>query len=327
MSVHTVFVRFFLGYSDTFPYDRVANLKDAEISPAMDQLREDWLKKPANRGELKRQRAEFKRQQAECMKRKLEWWGGGITRRSRKASIHASKPSVSSEPESDQPANFQPDMGWHKPCSLQAFPKGISSRYALTQFPSKPNAELACASLQQRVDELARAAIQKTPFEDNDTLLVETNPRFFSIEESQLLPAEQISVLAQIARLHKLESTNVTLEEVMLRVFLPELLPILKLVESQSGTNVESGPRVTLRGREEGPIVLGRVKPKLTKGQYDVVLALNEAGDAGLTKDDLARKSGHDDARGILTRLARKDDDWKQVIKLAGVTGGGYRIV
>jgi hypothetical protein len=88
----------------------------------------------------------------------------------------------------------------------------------------------------------------------------------------------------------------------------------------------QASPRVVLRGRTDGPIVLQKTKKKLTKAQYNVVKALLDAGDIGLTKDQLVSQSGHEDACGILTRLADKDDDWKQVIHFAGQTGGGYRI-
>jgi hypothetical protein len=83
--------------------------------------------------------------------------------------------------------------------------------------------------------------------------------------------------------------------------------------------------RVVLRSRGDGAIVLGRIK-RLTKSRYDVVKALLDVGDAGLSKDELVTKSGHEDARGILKRLAKSDLDWKEVIQFARVTGGGYRI-
>jgi hypothetical protein len=86
------------------------------------------------------------------------------------------------------------------------------------------------------------------------------------------------------------------------------------------------GPRVELRGRHEGPIVLGKLKKKLTKAQYNVVQALLQARDLGLTKDQLVEKSGHTDAVNVLKNLAKKDSDWKEVIHLAGITGGGYRL-
>lgn len=84
--------------------------------------------------------------------------------------------------------------------------------------------------------------------------------------------------------------------------------------------------RVILRGQDEGPVVLGKIKPKLTMPQYNVVKALLDAGDVGLTKDELVDNSGHEDARGILKRLRQRDDDWKQVIHFAGTTGRRYRI-
>jgi hypothetical protein len=88
----------------------------------------------------------------------------------------------------------------------------------------------------------------------------------------------------------------------------------------------ENSARVVLGGRADGPIVLGKTKRKLTMAQYNVVKALLDAGESGLTKDELVSHSRHTDARMILTRLADKDEDWKQVIHLAGQTGGGYRI-
>jgi hypothetical protein len=85
-------------------------------------------------------------------------------------------------------------------------------------------------------------------------------------------------------------------------------------------------PRVVLRDRAEAPLVLGKEKRILTAPQYDVVKALLDAGDRGLTKDELENKSGHGDARKILKRLANKDSDWGKVIQFARITGGGYRI-
>jgi hypothetical protein len=95
---------------------------------------------------------------------------------------------------------------------------------------------------------------------------------------------------------------------------------------ASEGGDPEHSARVVLRDREEGPIVLGKTKRKLTNQQYNVVKALLEAGDLGLTKDELVSKSGHEDARGILKRLADSDPDWKGVIHFAGRTGGRYRI-
>jgi hypothetical protein len=91
-------------------------------------------------------------------------------------------------------------------------------------------------------------------------------------------------------------------------------------------SNPQQTPRVVLRDRTEGPVVLGKPKRKLTTAQYDVVKALLDAGETGLTKDKLVSNSRHEDARGVLKRLAKKDDDWQQVIDFAGETGGGYRL-
>jgi hypothetical protein len=89
----------------------------------------------------------------------------------------------------------------------------------------------------------------------------------------------------------------------------------------------EDGRRVVLHGPGERPIVGGAEKRPLTLPQYDVVKALLEAGERGLSKDELDRKSKHGDARKILKRLADSDADWKAVISFPGKRGGGYRIV
>ena len=93
----------------------------------------------------------------------------------------------------------------------------------------------------------------------------------------------------------------------------------IPIVKTDSGS-------VLLFDPHDRPIVNGTEKPTLTYAQYNVVMALLKAGDKGLTKDALDRNSGHTDARKILGRLANKDNDWKAVILLPGITGKRYRI-
>ena len=66
---------------------------------------------------------------------------------------------------------------------------------------------------------------------------------------------------------------------------------------------------------------------KLSEAQFNVVQTLLQAGAKGLTKDELVRKSGHTDARGILRRLADSDERWENVISFAEAVGRGYRIL
>jgi hypothetical protein len=83
---------------------------------------------------------------------------------------------------------------------------------------------------------------------------------------------------------------------------------------------------VVLRSGWEPPVVRGNTKRVLGPAQHNVVMALLEAGQDGLNKDELVHKSGHSDARGILKRLVKSDSDWADVIHFPGRTGGGYRI-
>jgi hypothetical protein len=84
---------------------------------------------------------------------------------------------------------------------------------------------------------------------------------------------------------------------------------------------------VKLFGPGEQPEVNGKRKRTLTRAQYDAVGALIRAGENGLTKDELDRKSGHGDARKTLKRLAENDRDWRKVLSFPGTTGKGYRIL
>lgn len=103
----------------------------------------------------------------------------------------------------------------------------------------------------------------------------------------------------------------------------------LALVQAIDVSNIQPrlrSKRVCLFRQEARTSIDGKPKKVLTFAQYNVVEALIQAGDEGLTKDTLVDRSGHTGAREILTRLAESDDDWKSVIQFAGVTGGRYRI-
>src|SRR4051794_19961205 len=86
-------------------------------------------------------------------------------------------------------------------------------------------------------------------------------------------------------------------------------------------------PPVVVSRMADEPKVRGKLKPRLTYAQFNVVRALLEAGDDGLTKDELDTKSGHTEARKILKRLHDSDPDWAEVIQMPGIPGRRYRIV
>jgi hypothetical protein len=87
-----------------------------------------------------------------------------------------------------------------------------------------------------------------------------------------------------------------------------------------------ASPAVILSGKTKQPLVRGKPKPVLRLTQFNVVKALLDVGESGLTVDQLVHHSGHTDARGILRRLADSDPAWRAVIHFPGKTGGRYRI-
>jgi hypothetical protein len=56
------------------------------------------------------------------------------------------------------------------------------------------------------------------------------------------------------------------------------------------------------------------------------VKALVDAGDTGLTVDQLVHHGGHADDCGILKRRADSDPDWCSVLHFPGKSGGHNRI-
>ena len=72
--------------------------------------------------------------------------------------------------------------------------------------------------------------------------------------------------------------------------------------------------------------VKGKEKRGLSEPQMDVLQALYEAGEKGLSKTQLELNSGHSDARGILKRLIKDDPDWAAVIHFPGKAHRGYRL-
>ncbi len=86
-------------------------------------------------------------------------------------------------------------------------------------------------------------------------------------------------------------------------------------------------PLVVLGKRSDEPLFRGIRKERLTEAQYDVVDTLLTAGEDGLSKDALVRKSKRGDARGVLRRLDKSDRDWDSVILMAGKSYRKYRIL
>ncbi|NLF73307.1 MAG: hypothetical protein GX575_30085 [Candidatus Anammoximicrobium sp.] len=96
--------------------------------------------------------------------------------------------------------------------------------------------------------------------------------------------------------------------------------------EDETRIPVCQSKAVKLFGPGEQPEVNGKKKTTLTKARYDAIKALVQAGENGLTKDELVKKSQHGDAVNSLKNLAKKDRDWERVLQFAGGTGKRHRI-
>ena len=89
--------------------------------------------------------------------------------------------------------------------------------------------------------------------------------------------------------------------------------PLVKPVVEWTPKVVEPQVPVVLFGPSDSPLVLGKVKPPLSKIRYRVVKALLDAGPTGLSKSQLVR-GVTGDAWGVVMRLKKSDEDWDKVI-------------
>lgn len=99
----------------------------------------------------------------------------------------------------------------------------------------------------------------------------------------------------------------------------------------QPGTSgsPELGPRccvVVLRGPRERPLVRGTEVPQVTQTRYDILEALIEAGENGLSGRELKNRSRHSSAVNTLKSLARSSNAWGGAVVLPKKPGLGYRL-
>lgn len=142
-------------------------------------------------------------------------------------------------------------------------------------------------------------------------------------EQENLDPSPLVSFLTGTERCYHGVGTGIPKVTSDLRTLLRRLE--LRLEQATPSVTAQS-PAVILAGKTKQPTVRGTPKSALRHAQYNVVKAVLDAGETGLTVDQLAQRSGHSDARGILKRLADSDPDWQSVIHFPGKTGGHYRI-
>ena len=153
---------------------------------------------------------------------------------------------------------------------------------------------------------------------------IEQTKKLVAIGERQNLdPSPLVQFLAGTERLHRGVGSDLPKLTTALRTFLRRLE--LRLEEATAPATTAT-PAVVLAGKTKQAEIGGKPKPVLRHAQYNVVKALVDAGEAGLTVDQLVQQSGHSDARGILKRLADSDSDWRAVIHFPGKAGGHYRI-
>lgn len=197
-----VFVRFFLGFADSFQFDRFLRLRDDEIGGAVDALKAKWWRDPSNR-------RRFQASQKKVLENKRKWLGH----------MDVKLPTAQVRITTRAPVPSFKDIavmaGWR--LVNIGDNHGITCRYPVARFRSKKGADSAAAALQARVAELARSTESKTHWINEDFWLSNAQPRFYAISEAELPPAERIVVTEKLERLSQTPGPNSCLEEAILR--------------------------------------------------------------------------------------------------------------
>jgi hypothetical protein len=224
---HIVFVRFFLGYSEPFPFERFVHLNDNEIKGALEALRKEWLSEPANVRRLEASRLELE-------ERQRTWSQSFLARPGRQSVVPGGlpsgvkvQPSQRGEPSFDEIASL---AGWRLlQMSCGDSDHGITHRYPVAEFSTKEDADAAAEALRDTVGELARGAYAKHHWKEgsDEYLNATANPRFIVVAESKLSRSEMARANVRMGRLDGPVGEQLSPEEALLRFFLPKLLATL----------------------------------------------------------------------------------------------------
>lgn len=237
MAGYIVFVRFFFNYPESTPFDKVAHLPDAEIRPELERLHNAWIIDPANAAEVAKQQP-TRKQLAEARKFKERWY---------RSFMWGATPAEIRKAIRDSEAQAEAEAAKHSD-------HNITRRYPVACFESAEQADTARDSLQQRVKEIARAGYDRQWSQDGPEYIQAcANPTFFAIPESELSPAERITVNEQLARLAKPPTKGAPLEEAILRVFMPDLtgtLEVLRHTVTGSAPPLKRPPETSLPDAE-----------------------------------------------------------------------------
>jgi hypothetical protein len=270
MARHVLFVRFFLEYSETFPYDRVLSLPDSDVRAALEQLRDEKWADP-------NVQSENAKIESELSKRRKQW------------AKATGRPAKNSPSVPDLPDVFRIAEWGGGNSAAPGLEYGVSRRYALAICDDEQTAASACHALRSRADELARGAVSKGRLHGEDLTFASANPHFFASRFEDLPLDQQISAREQISRLDG-PSKNPAIEEGLLRTFWAHFRKVLASLR----TNPNSSANPSQDDRLIDPLI--QSSPPFSTA-LEMLESLSETWQAG---------NAHTDAEEQALRLLTK---------------------
>ena len=239
MAGYVIFVRFFVAYTPSFPFDCFVHLKDEDVKGAVETLCQAWWSEPANRTRFEAWRIDTQRRRIESEVQLCGRFYQG-------APIPALPPgnvqclSVMVPPAAglrvQMPSLIEiaTCVGWRKWYSEEFLPHCISPRFPVARFDTKELADDAATALQARVLELASGADATHNRDGRAVLFASANPRFVVVGEMELSRPELVTAREQIQRLRGPVSGTPTVEERFLRGYWPLIQRTLETIEAVS---------------------------------------------------------------------------------------------
>ena len=261
MAGYVIFVRYFVAYTPSFPFDCFVHLKDEDINGAVETLRQAWWSEPANRTRFEAWRIDTQRRRIESeVQLRGRFYQGAPIPALPPGNVQCLSvmvpPAAGLRVQMPSLIEIATCVGWRKWYSEEFLPHCISPRFPVARFDTKELAEDAATSLRARVLELASGADATHNRDGRAVLFASANPRFVVVGEKELSRPELVTAREQIQRLRGPASGTPTMEERFLRGYWSLIRLTLEMIETLSVA--ETVPAATA---EVVPVATAEVVP------------------------------------------------------------------
>lgn len=283
MPGHIVAVRFFAGYTSSFPYDAFDGLRDEEVEGAAEALRQKWWNDSDNRRRFNALWNSIDRGPLDTSRLRELLKIPVFEQTTQRCPLPATTAAWGKE----RPPDFlaiATAAGWRFVAVGDFLPYCISDRYPLVRFDDRQDADDAVSALHARIVEVDRAAeAQMGPYKAG-VLLCASNPRFTVVGEAELSRPDLARAREQILRLRRPVQGIPTETERCMRTCWSVLEPTLEQIEVVCASKARS--RTTFQTSNPPPA--SAFVPPMPNSPFMAAADLAQYLGVGINKIDVA---------------------------------------